>query len=81
MAEVIQFSPAKKTALEILEDIRKRVEDGETLEVAAVEVRREGIVSTVWSNDSRLGEFHGLVSGASLLTHRLLSCGDDPGEE
>lgn len=80
MADPVKLSVAEREvngdAAELLRGLLARIESGETVAIAFVEVQRAGMVSTAYSN-SRTGCYHALNSGAARLAHRLAAVGDD----
>ena len=80
MAEVAKLTVAEREvnedAAEMLRSLLARVESGEVVAVAIVEVKRAGVVATGFSN-SRSGHYHALNSGAARLANRLAAIADD----
>lgn len=57
-------------AVELVEQLLERLWSGEVVDVALVQVTRDGSVSTVWSKGE---SYHRLNSGAARLANRLAS--------
>jgi len=80
MADPVKLSVAEREvngdAAEMLRALLGRIESGEAIAVAFVEVKRAGVVATGYSN-SRNGCYHALNSGAARLAHRLAAVSDD----
>jgi hypothetical protein len=80
MADVARLSVTElevnEDAADMLRQLLARVESGEALAIAVVEVMRGGGVATGYSN-SRSGNYHALNSGAARLANRLAAVADD----
>jgi hypothetical protein len=81
MAKVVDINAERRKNLTALvKHLQARVDSGETLALAIVEVQRGGIVSTIADTDSSGEFYHQLNSGAARLAWLLASHVDDTEE-